>query len=294
MAEIDKTADGSALRGVLFVTAAVFLFAAADVLNKVLVTSHSVAFVLAGRYLVNLGLLVAIMAPRHGAALWQTNRTQWVVMRGVVLAAASLTMGYALQLMPVGETVAIIYLAPFLVMLLSGPLLHERVHPAAWFGAVLAFSGVLLVLRPGGGLDPWGVGFALMNAALSTAYHLMTRVLARSETTMSMLFHVALVGSVVFCVLAAQALPQTMPPLTDLAMIGGLGALATGGHFLFTIAYREAPPALLAPVNYTHLVWAALLGWVVFDHVPQALTLAGMGLILVAGVVLAVRAGRAP
>ncbi|MDP2080004.1 MAG: DMT family transporter [Pseudotabrizicola sp.] len=290
---MDKTAGGSPLKGVAFVMAAVFLFAAGDTLNKHLVGLYPVPFVQAGRYLVNLVLLLVLMAPRHGAALWRTQRTGWVLMRGLVLAVASLTMSLALQLMPVGETVAIIYLAPMLVMLLSGPLLHEKVHPVAWFGAVLAFGGVILVMRPGGGLDAWGVVFALMNAGLSTAYHLMTRVLARTESTMSMLFHVALVGTVIFGVTALQSLPPAMPPLPDLALIGAMGVLATIGHFLFTIAYRQAPPALLAPVNYMHLVWAGVLGWAVFDHIPDALSLTGMAMVLVAGIIVALRAGRA-
>lgn len=290
---MDKTAGGSALKGVLFVMAAVFLFAAGDTLNKHLVERYPVPFVQAGRYIVNLVLLLVIMMPRHGAGLWRTRRTGWVVMRGLVLAVASTTMSLALQLMPVGETVAIIYLAPILVMLLSGPLLREKVHPAAWFGAVLAFGGVILVLRPGGGLDPLGVAFALMNAALSTAYHLMTRVLARTESTMSMLFHVALVGTVMFSVIAVGTLPSELPPLPDLALIGALGVTATLGHFLFTIAYRQAPPALLAPVNYMHLVWAGGLGWLVFGHLPDPISLLGMAMVLAAGVAVALRAGRA-
>lgn len=290
---MDKTAGGSALKGVLFVMAAVFLFAAGDTINKYLVERYPVSFVQAGRYVINLILLIVIMMPRHGVSLWKTQRTGWVMARGLVLAIASLTMSLALQRMPVGEAVAIIYLAPILVMLLSGPLLREKVHPAAWFGAVLAFGGVILVLRPGAGLDPLGVVFALLNAALSTAYHLMTRVLARTESTMSMLFQVALVGSVIFTVTAAQALPPNLPPLSDLAMIAALGVVATAGHFMFTIAYRQAPPALLAPVNYMHLVWAGLLGWVVFDHLPDPLSLTGMGLVLAAGVAVALRAGRA-
>jgi drug/metabolite transporter (DMT)-like permease len=290
---MDKTDGGSALKGVLFVLAAVFLFAAGDAMSKHLVGVYAVPFVLAVRYILNALLLLAVMGPRHGSGLWQTNRTSWVVMRGVVLAVASMTMGLALQRMPIGETVAIIYLAPMVVMLLSGPLLGEKVHPVAWFGAVLAFGGVLLVLRPGAGLDPLGVFYALLNAALSTAYHMMTRVLARTESTMSMLFHVSLVGSVVFGLLAIGHLPQTMPPVADLSLLVGLGVLATLGHFMFTIAYREAPPALLAPVNYMHIVWAGLLGWLVFDHIPEWPSLTGMAMVLAAGVVVAIRAGSA-
>lgn len=280
------------LLGVGLVVGATGLFAVADVLGKHLMTHHPVPVVQAGRYLVNTLLLLAIFLPRYGTTLWQTQRTGLVALRALLLAAASLTMGLALQRMPVGETVAIVYLAPFLVMLAAGPLLGERVGIASWFGAALAFLGVLLVVRPGSGLDPWGVAFALTNAAFGAGYHLLTRVLSRSERMTAMLFHVAAIGTVVFVVLALPDLPRLSIPPLDLAMIGALGALATLGHFLFTAAYREAPAALLAPVNYLHIVWATLLGWGVFAHAPDAPTLLGMGLVLIAGVLAAILATR--
>lgn len=282
------------LVGVGLVVGATGLFAVADVLGKHLMTHHPIPVVQAGRYLVNTLLLALFLLPRHGRALWQTQRTGWVALRALLLAAASLTMGLALQRMPVGETVAIVYLAPFLVMVAAGPLLGERVGWASWCGAALAFCGVLLVVRPGSGLDPWGVAFALTNAVFGAGYHLLTRVLSRSERMMAMLFHVAATGSVVFVVLALPDLPDLSIPPLDLIMIGALGALATLGHVLFTAAYREAPASLLAPVNYLHIVWATVLGWGVFAHAPDAATLVGMGLVLTAGVLAAYLASREP
>ena len=281
-----------ALVGVALVVGATGLFALSDVIAKVVMTDHPVAVVQAGRYLVNVLLLAILLAPRHGHALWQTQRTGWVTARALLLAAASLTMGLALQRMPVGETVAIIYLAPFLVMLAAGPLLGETVGRASWIGAILAFCGVLLVVRPGTGLDPLGVTFALMNAVFGVGYHLLTRVLTRTERMMAMLFHVAVTGFVVFAILALPALPGLALSLTDLALIAALGVLATLGHFLFTAAYREAPASLLAPVNYLHIVWATFLGWGVFAHVPDGMTLAGITLVLVAGTAAALLVGR--
>jgi drug/metabolite transporter (DMT)-like permease len=283
---------GRPLRGVGLVMLAVFLFALSDAVGKHLMTLYPVPFVQAGRYLVNLALLVVLLAPRHGTALWRAQRIGLVLLRGGILAMASLTMGHALRLMPVGEAVTISYLAPFLLMLASGPVLGERVPGAAWIGAGVAFGGVVLILRPGAGLDPVGVAWALANAGLATGYMLTTRILTRSETTMAMLFHVALVGSVIFVGMAWADWPKVMPGAGDAGLILLLGCLATGGHFLFTAAFREAPAALLAPINYVHLVWAGLLGWLVFDHLPDGLSVMGMVLVLVAGMGVALRATR--
>jgi drug/metabolite transporter (DMT)-like permease len=270
------------MKGVLFVALATLAFALADVVTKQQTMRHPVSVVVAVRYLVNLGLLTFFLGPSLGSGLWRTDRRSLVLLRGLCLAFASLTMGLALQLMPVAETVAIIYLAPFAVMLLAIPLLGERVGPAGWTGAATGFLGVLLIVRPGGDLAPLGVALALVNAAFATAYHLLTRSLAQSESTIAMLYQTALVGSAFFGLLALGSLDDLAVGWTDFAMMSLLGALATLGHFLFTAAYREAPASLLAPVNYLHLFWAGGLGWLIFGHLPDGWSLAGMALVCAA------------
>ena len=281
---------GRPMTGIVLVSLAVLVFAISDVVMKHLAADYSVPVIVAVRYLVNLVLLTVILAPRHRAALWRTRRTSLVAVRALSLAMGSLTMGLALQLMPVGETVAIVYLAPFLVMLLAVPLLGEKVSLIGWFGAITGFLGVVLIVRPGAGLDPWGVFFAATNAGFATGYHLLTRSLARTETMVAMLFHTALIGSVLFCLAALPNLQGFAPGIVDLGLMLLLGALASLGHFLFTAAYREAPASLLAPVNYLHLAWAGGLGWLVFDHVPDWLSTTGMVLVCFGGVAAALQA----
>ena len=114
------------LVGIALVALAPLCFGLADTMTKHLAMLYPVPLVMAVRYVVNVALLALFLWPRLGARLWQAQRTWLVLARGAVLAAASLTMGMALQLMPVGEAIAIIYLAPFMVMLLAMPLLGER------------------------------------------------------------------------------------------------------------------------------------------------------------------------
>lgn len=274
--------------GIVLVVTAVFAFALSDVVGKYLAQFHSAPFILSIRYAINLALLFVFFYPRHQSALWQANRRVALIMRGLVLALASLTMILALRLLPVGETVAIVYLSPFLVMILSGPLLGERASSLAFVFAAIAFIGVLLIMRPGGALDPLGVTFALINAGFATAYHLMTRMLSRTETTISMLFYVSAVGLIFFLIALIGNLPNQMPSWFDMSLMASLGVLSFLGHYLFTAAYREAPAALLAPINYMHLVWAAGLGLLIFGHMPDALTLVGMAMILVTGILIAI------
>lgn len=284
------TVAPNVLKGILLVVAAVFLFAVCDSLTKHLALAYTVPFIMAVRYLINLGLLAAVLGPRQGAALWRTQRSGLVLLRGLCLAAGSLSMGLALRVMPVAETTAIVYLSPFLVMLAASHLMGEKVTLVGWLATFGGFLGVLLIVRPGSGLDPLGVALSIFNAGCATAYHLLTRFLARTETMTAMVFHTALVGAVVFTALALMTFRGPMPGMIDAGWLALLGLAATAAHFLFTAAYREAPASTLAPINYLHLVWAALLGWLVFDHLPDAMTLLGILAVLVSGVVVAIMA----
>jgi drug/metabolite transporter (DMT)-like permease len=282
----------NAMKGVALVSLAVLLFAISDAIGKHLTTLYAIPFILAVRYAINLALLTATLAPIHRAALWQTRRTALVYLRGLSLVAGSISMLMALRVMPVGETVAIVYLAPFLVMAIAGRFMGETVTPMGWLAAACGFAGVLLIVRPGSGLDPFGVAISLFNVCCATAYHLLSRSLARTESMQAMVFHTALVGTVIFGTAALFTLGDPMPTPIDWLWMTALGILTTAAHFLFTSAYREAPASLLAPINYLHLVWAGILGWVVFNHVPDALALTGMAIILLAGITLALSARR--
>jgi drug/metabolite transporter (DMT)-like permease len=285
-------ATGSALKGILFVVTGVFLFGLGDSLTKYLTERYPIPFVISLRYAINLLLLLAIFAPRHGASLFRTNRTSLVLLRAACLSVASLFTGLALRRMPVGETVAISYLAPIGVMLLSGVILGEKVSLTGWLAAALGFIGVLLIARPGGGLDALGVFFAMIVAAASTAYHLLSRLLARTETTMAMLVYTAAVGMFAFAAFLPWTWPTTFPAPFDLFIILSLGVLATLGHVLLTASYREAPASVLAPVNYSHLAWAGLFGWLFFDHIPGLISLSGIALVAIAGILVAIRSRR--
>ena len=119
---------------------------------------HPVTVVVAVRYLVNLGLLTVFLYPRMGAGLWRVHCRGLVFVRGLCLALASLTIGLALRLMPAGETVAIVYLSPFAVMLLSGPLMGERVRALFWLWAGLGFAGSVVDLAARCRAGPFGCG----------------------------------------------------------------------------------------------------------------------------------------
>lgn len=277
----------SPLRGIALVLSAVLLFAAMDTTSKYLVTAFSVPLVAGVRYGINLLLLLLIWGPHHGSTLWRTDRISLVALRGLALAAATFFAGLALQRLPVGEAVSIVYLQGFGVMLAAGLFLKERVRAFGWICAAAGFAGVLLVARPGGALAPAGVVYALICAALSIVYILLSRFLAATETTMAMLFHVALSGAIVFgLMLASDWRWYTFTP-KDIGLLGLVGVASLAGHFLLTTAYRYAAASILAPFNYFHIAFAVIAGWLVYGHIPDRPALLGMAMIAVSGTAIA-------
>ena len=283
--------DGRPLIGVLMVMASVLLFAGNDIVTKVLVTQYPVPLVAAMRYIMQFVLMLALL-PRMGTRLLKTERTGLVLLRSACLVVSTLGMGLAFQRMPVPESVSIVFLAPMLVVLVAGPVLGEKVAAASVLAAVVGFAGVLLIVRPGGGLDLFGVIFVLIAVTTSVVYYLLSRVLARTESTLTMLFYTALVGAVCFGATLPWSWSGPAPDLPTIVMFASQGVATGLGHYLFTAAHREATASLLAPVGYMQLLWVGLLSWLIFGHVPDALTIAGMALVTMAGVSIAMISAR--
>lgn len=187
---------------------------------------------------------------------------------------------------------AIVFVGPMLVVLIARPLLGERIGLLGWLAALTGFAGVLLIARPSGGLDTLGVIFGLCAAGMNAGYQLMSRVLVKTETTIAMLFYTALTGSICFGLTLPWFLYGQVPTLTQALLFVSMGATAGIGHYLYTAAFHHASASMLAPVNYVQLLWAGMLGWLIFGHVPDAWTLLGMLVVAASGVMIAAKSRR--
>ncbi len=275
--------------GFLLALAGLLFFACMDATTKFLTADYQVPFVVAMRYLVHFSLMVVVLAPRYSIGLVQTQRRGLVVLRACTLVMASLFVGLALKRMPLAETTAISFLAPMLVVLLAKPLLGEKIGLLGWLAAVGGFMGVLLIARPGGGLDVWGILFALLAVLANAAYQILSRVLASTERAVTLLFYTALAGSIVFGLALPWFWDNKAPSHLDLALFLGMGACGGLGHYLFTLAYQYTPASLLAPVLYIQLIWAALLGWIIFDSTPDHVSIFGMIIVAASGLLIALK-----
>jgi drug/metabolite transporter (DMT)-like permease len=179
-----------------------------------------------------------------------------------------------------------------LVVLLASPLLQERIGPVGWVAIIGGFLGVLLIVRPGSGLDMLGVLFSLFAAVANATYQIMSRLLAGTEAAITLLFYTALVGSACYGLSLLRFWETEIPDRLEIILFLSMGVAGGLGHYCFTLAFQFAPASLLAPVNYLQLIWAALLGWLVFGNTPDFWSLLGMLLIAACGILVALKSRK--
>ena len=271
------------LRGIMLIMLAVFLFSSMDTLAKFMLKRERYPLppLIWARYTVHLLFMLVLFAPRMGLDLLRTQRPGLQILRGSILVASTAFFFLSLTYLPLAEAAAITFVAPVLVTALSGPMLGEHVTRRQWAAVTFGFGGVLIIIRPSGGLLTFAAAFPLITAGLFAFYQILTRKLAGREHPLTTLFFTALVGAV----LSSLTLPFTWqtPTLIQACCMIGMGLLGGFGHFLLIRAVEVASPTALAPFIYTQLVWATLLALLVFGEFPDSISLMGMLVIVGAG-----------
>ena len=287
------TATTRNIQGILLFVSGLFLFSSVDTTAKYLTAFYSVQLLVWARFAVHLALMLAVVAPGMGRELVVTRRPWLMIIRALMLVASSLFIQLAFRSQPLAETTAVFFVTPVLVALLAGPVLGEQVRPRTWAATPAGFFGVLLIARPGGALLGIGLVYTLSAALCYALYQILTRKLADTEPTLRQLFYTALVGTLTMSLIVPPYWTGEMPSLTHSLLIVSLGVYGGIGHFLVIRAYRTTPASTLSPIMYFQLIWAALLGWAVFDQLPDPLSLLGMLIVGAAGLSLALRPSRA-
>ncbi len=274
-------ADHPGLRGIALLMTAVFIFALMDTTAKYLGRSYALPEVIWGRYFAHLIFMLVVFAPRLGLRIFHTRRLGLQALRSLMLVLCTGFFFAALNYLPIAEATAIGFISPFLVTLLSGPLLGEHVKRAQWLAVAAGFSGVLIVIRPGGGLLSYAALLPMATALCYSLYQILTRKLAASENPVVTLFYTALVGGVV----STAVLPfyWVMPAPVDCGLMLLLGIAGGVGHYVLIRAFERTPASVLAPFGYTQIVWVTLLGYLVFGNFPDMVSLLGMAVIVCSG-----------
>lgn len=273
------------LRGILLTLLSVACFASHDAVAKYLAGLYPILLLTWFRYLSHTVLMGAVLLPKHGLRILHSQRPWLQLARALALLGVSLLFVTGLRYVPLAEATAVIFLAPLLVTLLSATLLRESVSLAQWLAVGLGFIGVLVIVRPGGALFTPAILWPLGAALCFALYQILTRISAAHDSAATSNF----LAGAINCLIVSLLIPffwQT-PHWQHLFGLLSLGVIGMCGHQLLTQAFRHASPALLAPFSYGQLLFAGLLGWLIFGQVPDARALIGMALVMAAGLGIA-------
>lgn len=280
------------LGGILFLLASTWALSSLDAAGKwSMAAGVSMLFMCWIRYVVHLVLVLCLVLPGKGVAVFRSVRLRDQLLRGAVMLLATLSFFLTLQRLPQAEATSINFLAPLLVLVAAPWLLGEPARRSRWLAALCGFVGVLIIIRPGNTLDPLGVMFGLSTACLFALQFIATRRVAVDDTFTTLVWS-GLVGSVILTCLLPFVLPTMLPVLRELSGWHWAVLLSTGvfgglGHLFQIQAYRRAPASMLAPFLYLQIVAASTLGWLVWRQFPDALTWVGIGIICASGIAIA-------
>jgi drug/metabolite transporter (DMT)-like permease len=283
-----------AVRGIGLTVLATVCFGCLDTMSKLLVAHYPAPALVWLRYLLQTVVMAAIFLPRMGRGLVRTTAPALQVLRGFFLIGASVIFVLSLGHMQIAEAAAISFVAPVIVALAGSWLLGEHVHPRTWLALAGGFTGVLLIIQPGGAGFTWYYLMPLGCAFCFAGYQLLTRRLAGHDDPITTLFYPGLISCLVIpAAFPGSAFEVPAVPL-HLGMIAAIGILGAVGHFLLIQAHHLAPASLLAPFAYSQLVVVTLLGFAVFRQLPNSLALAGMALVAASGLGLILSSRRPP
>lgn len=262
-----------------------------DAIAKYLSGDYSVLQIGWARFVFHLAFVVPIVWWRHRTDIWP--KLPWLQFaRGVFQMSATLLFFAALSYMPIADALALLFAYPLLVTALSPVLLKEHVRGVQWVAIAIGLAGVLFILRPGAGAFHWSGVFALAASVCFALYMITTRRVAGSSPPLVTLVYSAVVGAVALSAIAPWF--WIWPRPRDWALMILIGLLAASGHFLIVKAFELAPASRIAPFGYVEIVAATTLGYVVFDDFPDAWAFVGMGIIVVAGILVSYRAPSEP
>ena len=270
------------LKAILAIIFSVLCFSVLNAISKTLSQSFPVIEVIWGRYIFAFIVMMVLFLPRAGRALFRWHNVPSQVVRGLLLFFSSFLYFHGIVYLPLATAASISLTSPLVVTALSSKFLGEPVGARRWAACCVGFVGALIVVRPGHAHFEWHSLLIVASTLSSSLYQLFSRRYGQAERPDSSATMATIVGTVV----AAPLLPfdWVTPTLGwHWGLFVGMGVMAAVGHYFLTIAYSQAPAAVVAPFNYMQLLGAALLGYIVFNDVPDFWTWVGAAVIVCSG-----------
>lgn len=213
----------------------------------------------------------------------------WSLLRAVAAAVTGVSGFYAFSVLPLAQAYAILFAMPLLITVLAIPMLGEKVGLRRGMAVLVGMIGVIIVLRPGSAPLSSGHAAALLAAVAGSMNSLIVRKIGHAErVAVLMLFPMLASVLVAGAMMPFVYVPMPLNHLVLMGVIAGLGFIAA---LLVIRAYRTAPAVIVAPMQYSQIIWAALYGTLFFDESPGRWTIIGTSVIIASGIYIVLREG---
>ena len=235
-------------------------------------------------------LILSPAFPRLGLGAYATARPALHITRSVLGILAMACYFYAVSWLPLAEAIAYTFTMPLFMILCAVLLLGERVRWRRWTATAVGFAGVLVMLRPGMVAVEAAALVALFGALLSALVFTSVKKLSATESALTMILYFALVGMLMS--IGPAIAVWRWPNGAEFALLALIGALGTAGQYVAVWGWSVGEATAVAPFDYSRLIFAAALGFVLFAEVPDPMTILGAGIIVASTLYIGRRAAR--
>jgi len=269
--------------GILLMIITTIVFASQDGLSKYLATEYNVYMVVMIRYWFFAAFVISMSSRRTGG-IKRVAKTKWPILqifRSLILVAEMCITILAFTLLGLAETHAIFASYPLIIAMLSGPILGEYVGWRRWLAICVGFIGILIILNPGNGIfSPYAL-VPLAGAILFALYGLLTRYVGQYDNSSTSFFWTGVVGSIAMTIIGLNYWDPVSK--SDWSIMLLLSASGVVGHYLLIKCYEVAEASAVQPFAYLQLIWASMIGIIIFGEQITTNVLIGACIIVGAG-----------
>lgn len=275
------------LQGALFALLAFGIYATHDVVVKFLGADYHAIQIIFFAGLLSFPLVTLMLMNDGTEGHLRPVHPWWTALRTISTVITGVTAFYAFSVLELAETYAILFATPLLITVLAIPLLGERVGLRRGIAVGVGLAGVLIVLRPDAGGLSLGHLAALAAAVCSSLASIIVRKIGADERSVVLLLYPMVANfAVLGCALPFVYKPM---PIEHLGMLGIIAAFGFVATLLVIAAYRRAEAVVVAPMQYSQMIWAIFYGYLIFDETPDEWTLIGAGVIIASGIYIVLR-----
>ncbi|MBW7921594.1 MAG: DMT family transporter [Rubellimicrobium sp.] len=281
---------GSNTKGSLFALLAFAIYSTHDAIVKHLGVDYSTFQIIFFSVLFSFPLAVLAIIGDSTPGTLKPAHPRWVLLRTLAAVTSGMSAFYAFTALPMAQAYAILFATPLLVTVLAIPLLGETVRIRRWLAVLVGLAGVMIVIRPGQASLGLGHLAALLAATSGALSAVVMRRVGSGERPVVLLLYPMLAN----LVLMGMALPFVYRPmpLAHLGLLACMSVLGWTAGLVQIHAYRSGEAVVVAPMQYSQIIWAAVFGLLIFNETPDGGTALGAAVIIASGLYIVLREGR--